>query len=179
MYGSENIVGFLLSKNEINKNPINIDGDTPLHIAARGNQIDLVNKLFQNGANASLQNSAGQRYSDLLPALPESKNTVIADTDQRSSLLWSLITWLPNMFIDLFTKIYNCFCGTKEIKVQASDVPPKAPEQASATASASSSIIVPSLGPSTPMRGAGASSLYSGNIKSTHTSWYCFKESQQ
>ena len=35
MYGAENIVGFLLSKNEINKNPINIDGNTPLHIAAQ------------------------------------------------------------------------------------------------------------------------------------------------
>ena len=128
-----------------------------------------MNKLFQNGANASLQNNAGQRYSDLLPALPESKNTIStsiigsanttntkstnADTNPKSSWLWKLITWLPNIFINLFTEIYHCFCSAKESKVQTSDRLPIMSEHISGTDSESSSSETPSLQSSTPVRG--------------------------
>jgi ankyrin repeat protein len=78
--GCMNIVIYLLQHNA-NPDVTTVRGETPLHLAARANQTDIIRILLRNGA----QVDAKARVSSILSFLPHSVEDVLPDVEQNPS----------------------------------------------------------------------------------------------
>ncbi|HVT88103.1 MAG TPA: ankyrin repeat domain-containing protein [Tepidisphaeraceae bacterium] len=69
-----------------NPNLINVEGDTPLHIAVKGARADLVELLLAKHANPLIKNLAGRSAIDIGLSLPESQSRVLELLHRNSAI---------------------------------------------------------------------------------------------